>query len=388
YDFKNKRYIYQYKDHLGNVRVNYTKTPDGSAAALNYNTYYAFGMNHLNPSNDSMYNPLGAPYNYKYNGKELQETGMYDYGWRMYMPDIARWNGMDQLSEKFISSSPYAYVMNNPISFMDPDGRDIRETSTGWTFTGNDISLLSGYMGSGGSYSNLTSQLGGFGGNFGSGGISNFWSSFNGGSTFGGVRTNTNNTFSWWTNSAMPANQFSYQAGQKQENLQGIEWHSKKINESGNDNSNWAKAALGFMAMDIAVPDPTDAAWPKWAGYAVVGAVAGGYLYYEKMEREIEGIRKRNLLPQGFLYQLEATRSGLYPNVRGGTTYLNAGDVWKYGETTTNNRYTDSKLRAQGLIMNPIFHGNQMEIKIQEKIMIYGHFFINGSLPAGNKIFR
>ncbi|MGA9213665.1 DUF6443 domain-containing protein, partial [Kaistella sp.] len=25
YDFKNKRYIYQYKDHLGNVRVNYTK---------------------------------------------------------------------------------------------------------------------------------------------------------------------------------------------------------------------------------------------------------------------------------------------------------------------------------------------------------------------------
>ncbi|UEQ77225.1 hypothetical protein [Chryseobacterium arthrosphaerae] len=27
-------------------------------------------------------------YSYKYNGKELQETGMYDYGARMYISDI------------------------------------------------------------------------------------------------------------------------------------------------------------------------------------------------------------------------------------------------------------------------------------------------------------
>ncbi|MBW8361446.1 MAG: hypothetical protein K0M56_04590 [Kaistella sp.] len=30
----------------------------------------------------------GTFFNYKYNGKELQETGMYDYGARMYMQDI------------------------------------------------------------------------------------------------------------------------------------------------------------------------------------------------------------------------------------------------------------------------------------------------------------
>ncbi|WP_228445184.1 RHS repeat-associated core domain-containing protein [Chryseobacterium shandongense] len=46
-------------------------------------------------------------YQYKYNGKELQETGMYDYDWRQYMPDIGRWNGMDQLTEKYRSTSPY-----------------------------------------------------------------------------------------------------------------------------------------------------------------------------------------------------------------------------------------------------------------------------------------
>lgn len=81
-------------------------------------------MNHLNPENESFFG-IGSFKNHKYNGKELQETGMYDYGWRMYMPDIARWNGIDQLAEKFISSSPYAYVMNNPVSFFDPDGRDM-----------------------------------------------------------------------------------------------------------------------------------------------------------------------------------------------------------------------------------------------------------------------
>lgn len=41
-------------------------------------------MNHLSPAGGeiSIYDPLAGTYNYKYNGKELQETGMYDYGWR------------------------------------------------------------------------------------------------------------------------------------------------------------------------------------------------------------------------------------------------------------------------------------------------------------------
>lgn len=123
FDYENKRYIYQYKDHLGNVRLSYTKNPaTGLAKVLNGNQYYPFGMNHLNQEG-TVYDPLSVPYNYKYNGKELQETGFYDYGWRQYMPDIARWNGMDQLSESYASHSPYAYVKNNPIMFIDPDGR-------------------------------------------------------------------------------------------------------------------------------------------------------------------------------------------------------------------------------------------------------------------------
>lgn len=51
---------------------------------------------------------------------------MYDYGWRQYMPDIGRWYGMDQLSEMYHSLSPYNYVANNPVNFVDPDGRCIK----------------------------------------------------------------------------------------------------------------------------------------------------------------------------------------------------------------------------------------------------------------------
>ncbi|OCA73754.1 RHS repeat-associated core domain-containing protein [Chryseobacterium arthrosphaerae] len=64
-------------------------------------------------------------YSYKYNGKELQETGMYDYGARMYMPDIGRWGVIDNKAEKYFPFSGYNYAINNPIKYLDPDGNDV-----------------------------------------------------------------------------------------------------------------------------------------------------------------------------------------------------------------------------------------------------------------------
>ena len=120
YDYENNEYISQYKDHLGNVRVSYKKSGNGTEIT-DQNNYYPFGMNI--PREEKSIVGNASLYNYKYNGKELQETGMYDYGARMYMPDIGRWGVVDPLAEKMTRHSPYNYAFNNPIRFIDPDGR-------------------------------------------------------------------------------------------------------------------------------------------------------------------------------------------------------------------------------------------------------------------------
>ncbi|MDH6251246.1 RHS repeat-associated protein [Chryseobacterium sp. H1D6B] len=80
------------------------------------NNYYPFGMLH----NYTV--TAQNAYQYKYNGKELQETGMYDYGWRQYMPDIGRWGVPDPMAEQMTRWSPYNYAFDNPIKYIDIDG--------------------------------------------------------------------------------------------------------------------------------------------------------------------------------------------------------------------------------------------------------------------------
>jgi RHS repeat-associated protein len=75
----------------------------------------------------------GQKNQYLYNGKELQEeTGWYNYGFRIACPDfmsgydpmIGRWHVADPLAENHYSLSPYAYVLNNPMRYIDPMGLD------------------------------------------------------------------------------------------------------------------------------------------------------------------------------------------------------------------------------------------------------------------------
>jgi RHS repeat-associated protein len=67
----------------------------------------------------------------KYAGKELQNKefldgsglGWYDYGARMYDNQLGRWNQIDPLAEEYDSYSPYHSCANNPVKYVDYDGR-------------------------------------------------------------------------------------------------------------------------------------------------------------------------------------------------------------------------------------------------------------------------
>jgi RHS repeat-associated protein len=121
----NYSYVFNYTDHLGNVRLSYQDlNKDGLVAnseILEESNYYPFGLKH------SGYNSNNAQpnYKYKYNGKDLKEElglNIYDYGARNYDPALGRWMNVDPLAEQMRRHSPYNYAFNNPLRFTDPDG--------------------------------------------------------------------------------------------------------------------------------------------------------------------------------------------------------------------------------------------------------------------------
>jgi RHS repeat-associated protein len=95
----------------------------------------------------------------KYTSKELQndeftnpqtqvKTGLewYDYGARMYDPQIGRWHGVDPLAHETYWVSPYGAMDNNPISNIDPDGKSWRPyDQNGNTISVNDYQNIVGY---------------------------------------------------------------------------------------------------------------------------------------------------------------------------------------------------------------------------------------------------
>lgn len=114
-------YIYQYKDHLGNVRLSYNK----NLSIIEENNYYPFGLKQTDNNNIVNSSGNAGANKYKYNGKELQdELGLnfYDYGARNYDPALGRWMNIDPLAEKSRRFNPYTYALNNPVYFIDPDG--------------------------------------------------------------------------------------------------------------------------------------------------------------------------------------------------------------------------------------------------------------------------
>ncbi|KAA5531607.1 RHS repeat domain-containing protein [Paenimyroides baculatum] len=137
-EFKNNQYLYtyQYKDHLGNVRLTYRDGYRNHATLENLkdgiiqvseiiekSDYYPFGLKQK--GNDLPDYSVINKYKYAYGGKELNDElglDLYDFGARNYDAAIGRWLNVDPKAEEMRRISPYAYSFNNPIFFLDPDG--------------------------------------------------------------------------------------------------------------------------------------------------------------------------------------------------------------------------------------------------------------------------
>jgi RHS repeat-associated protein len=75
--------------------------------------YYPFGQDR---------SATGSGNEYKFTGKE---EDVYYFGARFYDPELGRWTQVDPLWDKYPGWSPYSYALDNPLVFVDPDGREI-----------------------------------------------------------------------------------------------------------------------------------------------------------------------------------------------------------------------------------------------------------------------
>ncbi|QTE24487.1 RHS repeat-associated core domain-containing protein [Polaribacter cellanae] len=89
---------------------------------------YPFGLKHRGYNNVTSSNGNSVAQKKLFNGKELQdELGLdwYDYGARNYDASLGRWMNIDPLADhpKQLHASPFAYTNNNPVLYIDPDGK-------------------------------------------------------------------------------------------------------------------------------------------------------------------------------------------------------------------------------------------------------------------------
>ena len=108
-------YFY-HPDHLGSSSY----ITDREGRITQHTEYIAFGEVLFEEHSTSKTMP------YLFNGKELDsETNLTYFGARYLDMKTSLWLNTDPLAEKYPHVSPYTYTLNNPIKFIDPDGRDI-----------------------------------------------------------------------------------------------------------------------------------------------------------------------------------------------------------------------------------------------------------------------
>lgn len=135
-------YVYQYKDHLGNIRLSYKDVSATSTPSLEIqeeNNYYPFGLKH------KAYNTAknGVHHKFEFQDQESQEEldlNWISFKWRNHDPAIGRFMSIDPLAEDYVYNGTYNFSENRVIDGVELEGLehlsvtsyDVRKTDVGY----------------------------------------------------------------------------------------------------------------------------------------------------------------------------------------------------------------------------------------------------------------
>jgi RHS repeat-associated protein len=110
------RVTYYHQDHLGSATV----VSDAAGALVEESSFYPSGATR----HEELVRAIETHYGFSQKERD-DESGLQYFGERYTHPALGRWISPDPLGEKGGSQNPYAYVDNNPIKLVDPDGAEI-----------------------------------------------------------------------------------------------------------------------------------------------------------------------------------------------------------------------------------------------------------------------
>ncbi|PHN08263.1 SpvB/TcaC N-terminal domain-containing protein [Flavilitoribacter nigricans] len=103
-----------HRDHLGSS----TYVTDYNGDVRQHVEYFPFGEVFVEEQRTDI------AQSYLFNGKELDRAAdLYYYGARYYDARHSLWQSIDPLAAAYPAWSPYAYVLQNPFTYSDPDGQ-------------------------------------------------------------------------------------------------------------------------------------------------------------------------------------------------------------------------------------------------------------------------
>jgi len=360
------------------------------------NDQYAHGMD-----NDAFtYQRENSLFNkFLYNGGSEKQTdidaSIYDMPYRGMDVSIGRMMQVDPLADDYSSLSPFNFANNDPIYYNDPfgaspikkvgddiviywdkinDNGGTWNTESGWTDFGSfeqAVSFVVAYnvqMGT-------TSQLS------------------------GSVVAGPNGSYDYYYQTSNTAGNYNYNGdqviGATAMDYVTIETphQANPPRRSGTTSDGGSAMAAALVASGVLLAD--DATVVGAADDVIIPIMLGAAYLADQLSTT------KNKEPEGVQYTLRAKTSGFYPTYSWGSQtpgkpiYLNAGEIWKIGETMQYDasskkqwRYSTAELNGWNVEFTPEFSGAKKAIVAMEGLKIIGYVTINGNLPPGNKGFK